>query len=1037
MIEGLQEKFEALELNEGTKSAARSLFSWLERAEFPGARFLAGTNDATPSQKEIKELKEVVLRELDGSDTTAHVRALSHLIELGNCEGFFNLSEISPVERFQAEPSPFTPDSVGRIGAARHWRQRLHGWVYSQEQLVGEESVGALIVSAALDGGLVNGAVLLGLVERLDEPLRVVNGRSYVDLSLKWRGNDHQECRRWYPPPSSEMIFLRLEHFTHGHDDKKATPAKVVWPFVKRWFQSAFGKSEYKPRSWSEFLKAAESFNRLFVPAHVAAYQDRKMISHSLRPSVWARINSAADIDMGRRSPIETEPDLPSNGEDGRENIVETGIWAQGLWRALRGRDKSEVAQVLSEFECSEAIPEAMERLLVDWAYFLCTQPGYFGNRPAMSTVRQHLQQAGKRLAALSGFADITQFSEAQLEELYEEVLGDAQSLSQRQKLRSGLREFHHYLVKRYGAVSALNHYAALGGEGLLHSVDASLVTFDEYYDARCAIRRMDLDLIAPELPQIAELLLVLGFRCGFRRMEALRLRIEDFHTMGYPEILVRPYGGYWVKTLSSRRKSPVYALLEQEELELLKEWANYRKAQESHDPLSPALFAIPRKGWGYVPEEQVMPRVHEALRKATGDPSMRYHHLRHSCASWTLLRLGVAKHGRYEEVFPDQPITEAALSRAGDLQEALYGRNRPDLYAVAMLLGHSGPDVTLEHYIHTMDLLALACDPRRCDIEPNLLVGCSGLAQSTAYRLLKRGTQSLVERVRNNWSHRVHWLERSSEQLGHREAEERDSLCPLTLAINKAQRYLRLRAKTEQDRETLSERVGWSVDQCLHLEKRAEWLANLNSSDRRQSTYRHRFEEIDVEEEGQEIRRARLLVHREPRTEASKHAFEVYAEKLWLLLEDEPKSTGEMLDYFIANQWKTRTELIFHTPDNPEPAQQYLRLLRALGFSKKDIGFASFDQRERSASAALWKKDLGLTWRHKIEHRPPPNPESEATQRWLLIWPKLGEDSEGEDEFFGYRYLMVMAWLVLPVLMGEERPECGANPWHGSDNSL
>ena len=187
MIEGLQEKFEALELNEETKSAGRSLFAWLERAELSAAHFLAGKSGSAPNPKEVKELKESVLKELDSSDTTAHTRALAHLIELGNGEGIFNLAEQSPVERFQVEPSPFTPDSVGRIRAARQWRQRLHGWAYSQDRLLGEESVGALIVSAALDGGLVNGAVLLGLVERLDEPLHVVNVSITIRLGTKER----------------------------------------------------------------------------------------------------------------------------------------------------------------------------------------------------------------------------------------------------------------------------------------------------------------------------------------------------------------------------------------------------------------------------------------------------------------------------------------------------------------------------------------------------------------------------------------------------------------------------------------------------------------------------------------------------------------------------------------------------------------------------------------------------------------------------------------------------------------------------------
>src|SRR5690606_2663154 len=109
-----------------------------------------------------------------------------------------------------------------------------------------------------------------------------------------------------------------------------------------------------------------------------------------------------------------------------------------------------------------------------------------------------------------------------------------------------------------------------------------------------------------------------------------------------------------------------------------------------------------PSKGFHCVSEDLVFPILHKAMRSVTGDQSLRYHHLRHSFGSLTLLRLIAADHGAPVGFFDQRPHQNEELLRASDFKNTLMklaGPTRKLLYAVTRLLGHSGPDISLEHY--------------------------------------------------------------------------------------------------------------------------------------------------------------------------------------------------------------------------------------------------------------------------------------------------------------------------------------------------
>ena len=84
---------------------------------------------------------------------------------------------------------------------------------------------------------------------------------------------------------------------------------------------------------------------------------------------------------------------------------------------------------------------------------------------------------------------------------------------------------------------------------------------------------------------------------------------------------------------------------LEEDELKALYSW-KHKRIEDGLLTEYPHLFAVPsrnERGETVIAQlsvQKLIEALHEALRRATGDRTMHYHHLRHSFATWTFLRL-------------------------------------------------------------------------------------------------------------------------------------------------------------------------------------------------------------------------------------------------------------------------------------------------------------------------------------------------------------------------------------------------------------
>jgi Phage integrase family len=134
--------------------------------------------------------------------------------------------------------------------------------------------------------------------------------------------------------------------------------------------------------------------------------------------------------------------------------------------------------------------------------------------------------------------------------------------------------------------------------------------------------------------------MLILGFRCGTRRMEAHGLEVEDLTDRSSAWLWIRPTEARQLKTSNAKRQLPLCeSFIRRNELDVLYSWKE-KRIREGVSKECPYLFAACELNANgdtvtrQIPVQKLIRLIHRALRDATGDRSLHYHHLRHSFAT-------------------------------------------------------------------------------------------------------------------------------------------------------------------------------------------------------------------------------------------------------------------------------------------------------------------------------------------------------------------------------------------------------------------
>ncbi|WP_280552478.1 hypothetical protein [Halomonas sp. 25-S5] len=541
----------------------------------------------------------------------------------------------------------------------------------------------------------------------------------------------HTAYRRIFPGPISALLLLRYyqQHGKAWPDDGLQDPTPLSVDSCLRCYCQSLVEASSLPNGLVAFLlETSRTAAKLTFTPYLANYAAHDGIGVSLPPSVWRRLTTKkAPFDLDRvtadsaRPPSHSEDDihllgtltLPESRQytDQAKRLVDLNAClgpTQGATSFSRQKIKENLQELITLVQGESPILQ----LVSGWTLHLLTHGGRVKPRLEISTIKKYLSTVAQDLVRLAcTHTSLGDWSSEDWETLYEAVLQRAKGHGNRMDRLGRLHDFHRYLESRYDVPPVVLEH----GKGRTRRVDANLLTPAEFIRARDVIRASGQD---DRLLLMQELVLVIGYRCGLRRSEVASLTLKDLQgvedpSILEPELLVRPNTHASGKTASATRRLPLHILLSQEERAQLALWKGRRHTEQvGGNDLHHLLFCLPGLPHERIEDALLFGPIHHAMRIVSGDPTLRFHHLRHTFVTLMLLRMTSSGSG---SLLPREWATDdegrialpcwnedlSALAMLAPQPEA----TRKRLWALGLWTGHLTPDETLATYTHLIEM--------------------------------------------------------------------------------------------------------------------------------------------------------------------------------------------------------------------------------------------------------------------------------------------------------------------------------------------
>lgn len=637
------------------------------------------------------------------------------------------------------EPSPFTSETVNDLRDLRRLRQEFLRYIdqCGREELVPtpERRFAEMLLASALWGGREP-------LSRFREFAVALIDRCYSMSDLVWielvpATEDEVQCVRWWPDPISLSLLISLAR--SGNIER-------LRDFSENDLSQALGKllgelGEPSKRSVDRrrlLSQMAQTANLLEEKGFVrAAEQDAEEFSSASLPlPTLVRVLTGRRLAFHKAELTTTDVSLDDEGSlkvfavsrkrDARARNPHRGapMWdvlrcylreaekapAKGVARRHRARRGKLAKFIIQGLGTGEVPGSTIECLIADWTLHLCQRGTRRKSELSYSTVRKYAGMVGKPLVDLARAQDFLSLTDVEFEEIYLQAL-DYTTDRERPTLVGRLREFHLFLASQAGVDEpdwSVLYRAA--GAPIRDLVDANFITDDEYRDVlRSLLKLPDISLLMRH--QYA-FLVFLGYRFGLRFGEALRLRFFDVATSSdrkhiWVQIRNSVFGQ--TKTAAGVRQIPLVGELSDLEREIFSGIMTAAEAKAITDSQVALVSSevYPRE---LVDRYTASRYIHACLRGVTGDPELRFHHLRHSWATRLFaISFGNSADRRstpWTKLAPLLGCKEGLCEKASELWGEADPAERP-LKAIAAAIGHVSEVTTLEAYIHTVDIYA------------------------------------------------------------------------------------------------------------------------------------------------------------------------------------------------------------------------------------------------------------------------------------------------------------------------------------------
>lgn len=621
--------------------------------------------------------------------------------------GLAVIRQLARYRRIEVEPSPFGPSSLVDYQQVRDARAGFVAYLDRQgrgsDDLKLHSRIAEIVCSAALFGGMANAERLQILGVSLLMHTHMLDGTLFVDLPL----GQADATFRWLPDPVSQALIIGLFRMKFSHEDFSSARVRKS---LKTLVEQIAGTKTQAPTEW--LAGVASAATTIEMPGYIAACLRGDVPTVALPLPQWVRVTTGRrlkavdpEFSLGGSRDSLWSPEIKKDSKrhhtagEGREflgwlrRIVSTARDTKTVGNQLhRTRSKRELIRLLQKNSADKSW-STLPVMLVGWGVHLCRHGTRYQGNLAYSTVEKYLLFAASRLLLVAADQDVGFDNEAVIEDLYLRAI-DREAPERKFELASRFREMHSFFTEAY-LLEDLDWsavFGAAGGRNVASYADANYVSSEEYRQALQALIK-EASLTERRRWQYAGLLL-LGYRFGLRFGEALRLRYIDTQRDG-DELHISVHGE--TKTAAGVRVVPLLERLTALEISILDSLLAAGEADFTEH--TGAVLMSDRPGSVELLDRSEAARIlNGLLRRVTGDPQLRFHHLRHG---W-VTRSVAAQQGFQPAGFNEQ-LSETAH------EDFFGGPAGFPLRSVAVGAGHASELTTLASYTHTMDQLVHA----------------------------------------------------------------------------------------------------------------------------------------------------------------------------------------------------------------------------------------------------------------------------------------------------------------------------------------
>jgi len=645
-------------------------------------------------------------------------------IMLGNNLNIWDINPPAPPLLHKKLASLITLNSVSR----RHILNKLKAWFMKSlehmDALNEDQRRGQLLFSMIVFGGVFNAKKLALLCSAInDDQVRSTRHHFWVRVQDDTK-KENDSLQMWFADPLSEALFYKWLDFSAKNNAQcsfiplgEQSPTREIWRILKVFLNSILAYEYKLPSSLGNFIDLARSGVILDLTPVLVGYASGNGVCESLPPQAWLRLrqdcklsNEAEDekiVIKYRKRKIS----LPTIGVTAKAE-VDQDVFKHTLSEYIRPSEKSSlygmsrrkrVKDLRKWLGANVSKMRPITAIISSWALFLLSQKGK--GKQAAGGVTTYISRIS-RLYDVSENFYLPELEEDDLMAIYEQFVMRLKGLKSRGQNCACLSYFHEFMIRQYAATEV--DFSLIDGFiSPVGSVDANILTMNDFEQLKATLMnqlKFEKDSDQQRIKLIRLLIVILGYRCGLRASEARKIRIMDVClSLTKPELFIRNSAFSRLKTANGVRQVPLKGFLQDDEMNILKQWHKKRCAEvlKKHDR---PLFTRNGGDKYAIGSQFIFPHINDLMRILTGDLSVHFHHLRHSFASWTLLRLIAPD---YSQMLESDIAKNNGITECRDLSLTLTGEEHPGskaMYALARLMGHASPAETMRSYIHLLD---------------------------------------------------------------------------------------------------------------------------------------------------------------------------------------------------------------------------------------------------------------------------------------------------------------------------------------------